>query len=372
MSLLQDCINLTTQLINIPSESSEHTSSNSDFPENNMVEFLKKLCIQHQIPFEVQEVFPGRFNLIANFFSTKINAKKILITAHMDTVSATGMENPFSGAFLNDRIWGRGSCDDKGPMAVALATLLYLHQKELLSSNVVFAATVDEECSLSGAAKLVKKIDNWDLCIGLEPTNLRIVNAHKGVYRCKIITEGIAAHSSTPHKGRNAIIDMQPIINDLQILAFRIKRHKDPDLGRASLAITTIQGGSSENIIPDKCTITLDIRLLPHQTPKDVTDAIKSTVQGRAKIEGIFSAKGIKSSMENEHIKKFQDVLKSTGHESTPTSVSYATDCSKLIDNGPCIVWGPGNIQHAHQLDEHIEIKQLENACSILSKFLST
>ncbi len=126
--------------------------------------------------------------------------------AHSDTVSAEGMSKGFSGEIKENAIWGRGACDDKGPLAVALSTLAGLQQQNIkLAYDVTFAATVDEECTMAGAAALANTFGPWDLCIGLEPTELRLINAHKGVHRCKISTRGRAVHSSAPEQGQNAI-----------------------------------------------------------------------------------------------------------------------------------------------------------------------
>lgn len=366
-----DATLLTQELVRIASESSDPLSEYEQGPEARIVSHLASLCDQAGIRYELQEALPGRENLIAHF--PQANQKKLLLIAHMDTVSARGMHDPFSGSRHDNKIWGRGACDDKGPLAAAFSTLLHLHRnKTQLAYAVTFAATVDEECTLSGAAALTRRSEPFDLCICLEPTRLQLIKAHKGVYRCRITAHGHAAHSSSPENGRNAILIMHDIMKDLFLLDFRIRRKNDAELGRPSLAITQIQGGTSINIIPDLCTISIDVRLLPDQDPAEFSRVIRKIVGNRGTVEDLFAAQGIHTDSTNSEVKRFQQALQANNQNTEPGTVSYATDCSEVFRLGPCIIWGPGDISQAHQAVEYIEVAQLESACRILESFLTT
>jgi len=356
-------------LIRIPSESSKQTATPVASPEQAMVDHLKGLFDSRGIACERQEVCPGRANLIARFPNP--GAAKLLLVAHLDTVSAEGMADPFGARIREDKVWGRGACDDKGPLATALSTLLQLHDQQKMGRfDVVFAATVDEECSLAGAAALKEAIGSWDLCLCLEPTSLRLVKAHKGVYRCRIVCHGKAVHSSAPALGKNAILGMMEIIDDLQRFAFRLGRHKHPDLGPATLAITQIHGGASINTIPDRCEISVDIRLLPEHHPPMIESTLQNLIGQRGTVETLFIAKGMQTAIDSPLIGDLQAVLAAHGHSPDPVTAGYATDCSQLSDHGPCLVWGPGHIEQAHQQDEHIAISQIEAASQVLADFL--
>lgn len=362
-------IALIQELIRIPSESSGQTLTDAVSPEKDLVDRLAALCTSAGIANETQEVCPGRANFITRFPNS--GAAKLLIVAHLDTVSAAGMEDPFSGHIKEEKIWGRGACDDKGPLATALSTLLHLHrQQQRLRYEVIFAATVDEECSLAGAAALKEKIGTWDLCLCLEPTSLRIIKAHKGVYRCRITSHGKAVHSSAPELGQNAILGMHEIINDLNLFGFRLARHKNPELGKATLAITQIKGGTSINTIPDRCEISVDIRLLPEHHPPMIESTLQHMIGRRGTVETLFTARGMQTDMATPLIQEFQQTLQAAGLPSEAVTAGYATDCSELHDCGPCIIWGPGHIGQAHQLDEHIEISQITEAIRVLEEFL--
>lgn len=371
MNIDQAAITLAQQLVQIPSESSHQTQSDLVASEKRVNEHLASFCITRGVNFELQEVTPGRNNFIAHF--PRKNAPKLLILAHSDTVSAKGMSKGFAGAITDNRLIGRGACDDKGPLAAALATLTGLHrEKTQLAYDVTFAATIDEECSMAGSAALAKSPSTWDLIIGLEPTELKLINAHKGIHRCTITTKGLAAHSSEPKHGRNAILAMHAIINDLQVLEFRLKRQQDTVLGRASLAITQIQGGTSANIIPDHCQITVDTRLLPSQDLDLYAKQLQKVVGLQGDLETVFMARGIQTDIDQQYISKLQHAIDSCGHDPKPGVASYATDCSQLTHKGPCIVWGPGSISQAHQLNEYIDLGQIKDACRILHMFFTS
>lgn len=366
---IDQAVALLQGLIAIPSESSGQTTTDAAAPEQALVAHLARLCTSLGIDHEVQEVLPGRPNFIARFANP--GKPRLLIVAHLDTVSAAGMTDPFAATIGEGKIWGRGACDDKGPLATALSTLIQLReQREGWRYDVIFAATIDEECSLKGAAALKKAVGPWDLCLCLEPTSLKIVKAHKGVYRCRVTSRGKSVHSSAPELGKNAILGMVEIIDDLQLFACRLSRHKDPELGRATLAVTQITGGVSVNIIPDRCEISVDVRLLPEHQPQAIARALQQVVGNRGTVEDLFSARGMQTGMDNPLIQQFQHALRNAGHSDEAVNAGYATDCSELQDSGPCIIWGPGHITQAHQVDEHIEISQVADACRVLAAFL--
>ncbi|VAW42094.1 Acetylornithine deacetylase [hydrothermal vent metagenome] len=368
MTITIDPVELTSQLVQIPSESSTPLTTRQESAEELVAAHLSSICRQAEVEHELFTALPGRRNLIARFPAP--GRPSLLIMAHMDTVSAREMSAPFSGEIKEGRLLGRGACDDKGPLAAAFAALINI-KAENRAFDTTFAATVDEECTMSGSRALALRKPEFDLCIALEPTTLRVIHAHKGVYRCRIICGGKACHSSQPEQGQNAIIAMYDIMTDLQRLEFKLRRHPDRELGRASLAITKINGGSSINIIPDHCEISVDIRLLPSHDPAEAARQIRAICAGRAKVEDIFQARAIKTDLDNQHIKRLRRATAAQGHDLPPATASYATDCAQLCHLGPCIVWGPGDIAQAHQQNEYIELEQLRDAHKILLNFLS-
>jgi acetylornithine deacetylase/succinyl-diaminopimelate desuccinylase-like protein len=371
MSAIPDIITMTRELVRIPSESSNPISSSQSYPEKKVLEYLSSICLAADLKYHTTEALPGRDNLVVRLPNP--GAPRLLIVGHMDTVSGAGMEEPFSGELRDGMILGRGSCDDKGPLAAGLAAVIALHRDLGVAPayDITFAGSIDEECTMSGAEGLAAELEDWDLCIALEPTDLKIINAHKGVYRCRITTRGRAAHSSHPDQGHNAVTSMIPIINDLDGLRVKMAMNKHPDLGRASLAVTKIQGGSSVNTIPDLCEAVVDIRLLPDMHISDVAEQIRSCVGDRGQVDEIYTGDGISTSMNNPLITALAASIKSGGGDPRPNTAAFATHCSRHHQKGPSIVWGPGNIHQAHQATEYITVDQLEQSFHILKDFLA-
>lgn len=370
MSNPTDPLTLARALVRIPSESSDPIATDPTGPERQVVAYLAGVCREVGIEHRTSQVLPGRENLVIRLPNP--GAPRLLIAAHLDTVSGRGMAQPFAGELREGCLWGRGACDDKGPLAAGLAAILDLHGLGIKPAfDVTFVGTVDEECTLAGAEQLAREIDGFDLCLALEPTDLKVINAHKGVYRCRVITRGKAVHSSHPEKGDNAILRLLPILADLQAFGAELAEKSHPRLGPATLAITKIQGGATLNMIPDSCEAVVDIRLLPEMTVAATGARIQALLAGRGEMDELFAGEGINTAMDNPLIDQFMTAIRAAGVEPGPITAAFATDCSRLHHLGPCLVWGPGDIAQAHQISEHIPVSQLLRATEILKIFLT-
>jgi len=119
------CVDIVRDLIRIPSESGEPTATSSP-PEKGVTDYIERYLGSFSVPVGRQQVFSGRDNLIINLPAP--GRPKILVTAHMDTVGAGGMDDPFAATAINGEIYGRGACDDKGSLAVLLDLLPHLNR----------------------------------------------------------------------------------------------------------------------------------------------------------------------------------------------------------------------------------------------------
>lgn len=370
MSKLTDPLSLATALVRIPSESSDPIATDLAGVERQVVAYLAALCREARIEHRTSEVRPGRENLLVRLPNP--GAPRLLIVAHLDTVSGKGMTAPFAGEFREGCLWGRGACDDKGPLAAALSAILDLHGRGIKPCfDLTFVGTVDEECSMAGAEQLAREIDGFELCLALEPTDLKVINAHKGVYRFVVSTRGRAVHSSHPERGDNAINRMLPILQDLQAWGAELAACRHPRLGQATLAITRLQGGASLNTIPDYCEAGVDVRLLPEMPAAAMAARVRELIGDRGEVVEVYTGEGINTEMDNPLIDRFMTAIRTEGVEPGPITASFATDCSRLHQLGPCLVWGPGDIAQAHQISEHIPVSQLERASAILKDFLT-
>lgn len=329
----------------------------------------------------MEEVLPGRPNVWAHF-KGRNSKRTMLFDAHTDTVSHLNMIiNPFDAEVRGGRLYGRGACDTKGPMAAMLLGLESALSNEGLHCDVIFSATCNEEDGATGAKKLVDSIKADFAVIG-EPTELKLVTRHKGILRGSISVYGKATHSSTPELGSNAIYMGSRIVSALETLGNNLKSQEpDPLLGNATLAVTRIQGGTANNIIPDCCTMQIDRRIMPSEDVDVIKASIEAAacnaVAGLAKTPPKTTWTQFYPSMETDdnqqYLASLDLALKSVTGSATYDAVAYATNGGFFAQAGiPCVVFGPGSIADAHTNNESIDLKEVETAAKVLHKFLVT
>jgi acetylornithine deacetylase len=282
---------------------------------------------------------------------------------------------PFTPVVEGGRIYGRGSCDIKGGMAAMLTAFARLvRERPAGSASVLMACTVDEEFTHTGSSRLAVTAHGADLAIVAEPTLLEVVNCHKGAVRWKVRTRGVACHSSTPHRGVNAIYRMARVVSALAAHADELAGEPPHDvLGPPSLSIGRIEGGQSVNVVPDLCEIEVDRRVIPGETPTDGITRVEMCLRERlGGLDGIeflppwvcmppLSAEGTGSSRWLEAVRGAVGSV--TGRLPDVTGVPYGTDAGPLGETGlPCLVFGPGDIAQAHTKDEWLALDQLRLA----------
>src|SRR5262249_17994326 len=140
--------------------------------------------------------------------------RTLVLEAHQDTVPTDYMTiDPFGARIEDGRLYGRGACDIKGGMASMLAAFArVVREKPRGACNVIMVCSVDEEHTFLGIQEVVKRGLKADMAVVAEPTNLRIVKAHKGLCRWQVHTPGRSCHSSTPELGQNAIYRMAGLL----------------------------------------------------------------------------------------------------------------------------------------------------------------
>ena len=210
----------------------------------------------------VCEVLPGRPNVYGIWRGR--GERLIGLDVHIDTAGVEQMiGDPFSGELRDGRVYGRGAVDTKASLAVALA-LLEEQQRagRTLSGTLVIAASADEEVSALGAPAFAAWVReqgfHFDELLVAEPTNCVPVYGHKGVVRMELTCMGVAAHSSQPALGRNAISGAARVALALDAEHTRLQMLPPTQLGHATLRPTQIGGGRGLNVIPDQCRIAVD------------------------------------------------------------------------------------------------------------------
>jgi acetylornithine deacetylase/succinyl-diaminopimelate desuccinylase-like protein len=242
-------------------------------------------------------------------------------------------------------------------------------------TEIVFAGLIDEEDGQRGSRALAASGLKADLAIVGEPTELKIVTAHKGSLWLRMETRGKAAHGARPECGKNAVHEMARVVDVLETdYAALLRKRRHPLLGHATISVGTIAGGTQPNIVPDHCGITIDRRTLPGETEASVHREILQLLRQRklsAKINNSKAAACVPLET-NWKLPVVQQFFRALGQKK-PVGVDYFCDAAVLSEAGiPSVVFGPGNIAQAHTADEWISIQQLELATRMLVKFFKT
>ena len=327
------------------------------------------------------EVFPGRPNVLARL-PGRDPSRRIILEAHMDTVSVKGMTiPPFEPLVEGGRMYGRGSCDTKAGLAAMMHALAALKEEGLTPPcEVVLAAVVDEEFSYRGVVKLCEGI-RADAAIVAEPTELRAVIATKGVLRCRIATTGKAAHSSKPHLGVNAITQMARVVLALEEHHERMATDSHSLVGCGTCNVGVISGGVQVNFVPDRCEIEIDRRLLPGERAEDAILHYQRLLSElgtvypflRVQLEepALLVDEALDTPADAAVAQVAASVLGELGLNAELCGVPFGCDASKLSRAGvPSLVFGPGSIDRAHGAVEYVELDQVEQALEFHRRFL--
>ena len=325
-----------------------------------------------------------------NLFST-IKAKKkkgklpIILSGHTDVVpvSKGWSSDPFKAVVKDDKLYGRGSCDMKGFIACTLA-YAPIFSSANLDRDIHFSFTFDEETACLGAPLLIeelkkRKITNG-ICIIGEPTNMKIIDAHKGCYEYTTFFEGLAGHSSTPHKGVSAVEYAARYVNKLIELRGKLKERtpKDSifDPPFSTLQIGGIFGGIAHNVIADKCYVNWETRPVVKDDGIFLNTELDKFANEKLlpEMKKVFPNSKITKKIIGEVI-GFDRVDKSeacefissiTGDNSKEV-VSFGTEAGLFQEVGiSTAVCGPGSVEQAHKIDEFIKLDELKKCLKLL------
>lgn len=356
---------LLRDLVRIPSVNPDGDPGTEHVGEARCAEFLAAWLEEIGAEVFLDEVLPGRPNVVARFPVDRPGKPRLLLAPHTDTVSVAGMTiDPFGGDIRDGKLWGRGASDTKGPMAAMLAALKNCRGiLPALSHEIWFAGLVGEEAGQHGAKALAAK-EKFDLVIVGEPTRLEVVHTHKGAVWLTLRTHGSAVHASTPERGENAIEKM------LDVLAFlrpALREHVAPlshaVLGRPTFNIGTIVGGSKVNIVPDRCQVMVDMRTIPGQDVQPLIAALTD------KFPFLDLAVRISAPLATDPVHPIIAKLAACG--APPVGAPWFCDGAIFAEAGsPAVALGPGSIAQAHTADEWISLDDLEAGAAFFEKFL--
>ena len=374
-----DSIEMITRLVAF-----DTTSRNSNLELMAfIVDYLDGLGVESELVHNDERT---KANLYATLGPT--DRAGIALSGHTDVVPVDGQDwhtDPFRVVEKGERLYGRGTSDMKSFIGVCLALAPEFLARDM-TTPLHFAFSYDEEIGCVGVRGLIEALARRPLkpsavVIG-EPTEMKVVRAHKGKlsYRCHV--RGYETHSSLAHAGVNAVEAAAEAVAYLKIMA---RRHRDRGPFDAELEppyttvhTGTIRGGTALNIVPRDCSFEFEFRHLPEDDPHALLDEFKSHVAShiepemhatRAKTGFTFEPMAHIPALATDEDADIVQLAKALTGQNTTGKVAFGTEAG-LFQNGgmPAVVCGPGSIEQAHKPDEFIARDQIAQCEAFLRR----
>lgn len=377
MNVEHDVVDLLRALVAVPSVSPGMDASSPG--EGALGDLVAEWAGSEGFAACVQEVHPGRNNVLIDL--GREGLPTLALVTHLDTVPLGNLsERAGTGAVEGGRVYGRGACDAKGSLAAMLTALRVLReQRGDLKVNVQVAAMADEEHTFHGVLEYIRRFTPESRPIAAivgEPTRLEVVRAHKGVLRFRLETIGRAAHSARPDEGINAIDQMTVVLGALRAGFAAEMPTPHPLLGGATFTVTQIEGGIAPNVVPERCAVVIDRRLLPGEAAPAVLAWVDRQIDLLCRADRQLHVErhepfvvddALETAPEAPLVQAALAARSALLGPSRAIGVPFGTDGSKLAARAgiPTIVLGPGDIAQAHTADEWIEVEQLVQAVSL-------
>ncbi|MGQ0455621.1 MAG: acetylornithine deacetylase [Hyphomicrobium sp.] len=352
-----------------------------------VVAFIEDYLLQHGVvSTRVTSPEGDKASLFATIGPADVGG--VALSGHTDVVPVDGQNwdsDPFTLRAADGRLYGRGTSDMKGFLAVALAAVPDFKRRRL-SLPIHFAFSYDEEVGCTGVRPMIaefgERIVTPRFVIVGEPTSMQVVDAHKGPVRWQVDVAGRAAHSSMAHLGVNAVSIASRLIGELERMESELKsssRDDRFDPPYATLQVTSIEGGTASNIIPVACRFGFEVRTTPGSLdPDEIERRLRTFAETRCLPEmRRVAGEADVSIARNNAVPPFAAVrdsevvtlaLRLAGQNKTH-AVSYATEAGLFQEAGaPSVVCGPGDIAQAHTANEWIAESQLADCVAFLGR----
>lgn len=315
----------------------------------------------------------------------------LMLAGHTDVVPVENQNwatDPFQVNEREGRLYGRGTCDMKGFVAVVLAAVPELANTRL-RRPIHLAFTYDEETGCFGGRALARHLEQLKIrpvrCVVGEPTGMAVVNGHKGKLSVDCHVRGVEGHSAYIDKGVNAVEIAAEIVAHLRATQKNLRR-EGPFDSRFDPPFTTIhtgqmQGGIARNIIPKDCRFEFEIRNLPHQDPGEILAELRSYISNALlpEMQAVAPESGVEIEIQSDIPALAPDedneiltvALQLTG-TNAPGQISFTTEAGLYQGAGiPTIVCGPGHIAQAHKPDEFVALDQMALCRTFLDDIIS-
>jgi len=351
------------------------TSRNSNLA---FIDAVRVMLAEHGIPCRLVHNDAGtKANLLATV--GPMVAGGIVLSGHTDVVPVDDqkwLSDPFTLEERDGLLYGRGSADMKGFLAVILAALDHMTAANL-KIPLHFAFTYDEEVGCLGAPSLIRflqaELPAPAAVIVGEPTEMKVVTAHKGITAVRTTVTGHEAHSSQPHRGVSAVMVAAELITFLQGLANEAatstQRNQLFEPPHTTITVNRIEGGTALNILARHCTFQWDIRALPEDNSdiyidrflahcRDVVLPRMRTIAPDCDIETI--PRSTTPPLKLMSRSAAEELCRTLTGDNSTNAASYAAEAGQFQGAGlSTVICGPGSISQAHQPNEFIAVEQL-------------
>lgn len=386
MSVSPDrAIELLAQLVGFDTTSHRSNLDLIEFVE----EYLERCGVESQ---RIESDDGAKSNLLATIGPAREGG--VVLSGHTDVVPVTGQDWSTDPFLLSEkavdgqpRHYARGAADMKGFIAAVLAKAPAFAAADL-KTPIHIALSYDEEVGCRGVGRMIARLGDAvpmpALAIVGEPTNMQIVTAHKGIRGFDTTFSGVAAHSSAPQLGANAIGFAAEFIAFLSDLAAEHQLAADPESGFTppwtTFNIGQIEGGEALNIIAERCVVSWEFRPLPDADADGIEARVRSYLDERlrprmkavhadadvslAPLAAVPPLRRDTGSLAERLVRHL------TGANATHTA-AYVADASQFQLHGiPTVLCGPGDIAQAHQPDEWIAQSEMDACDAFLDRLL--
>jgi len=314
----------------------------------------------------------------------------IVLSGHTDVVPVDGQAwttDPFTLVQRGDKLYGRGSCDMKGFIALALAATPHFVSAGL-KKPIHLAWSYDEEIGCLGAPDLIAEIAASvpapSAVIVGEPTGMVAVSGHKGIAAYKVTVKGHEAHSSQTHLGVSANMAAIKLMASLDALAEKLKREADEGSAyvpkETTITVGLINGGTAGNILARECQFVFDVRTAPGVDTRALladfhreVHAMDAALKARFPDAGAhIETRAINPALAPEDNGPAEALARRlAGDNGPPRVVPYAAEAGQFQQAGySVVICGPGYIDQAHQPDEYVEVAQMQRGAAFMARLV--
>jgi len=312
----------------------------------------------------------------------------VVLSGHTDVVPVDGQpwsSDPFTITERDGRLYGRGTCDMKGFLALALAAA-----PDILAADpkrpVHLAFSYDEEVGCIGAPAMIevigRELPRPALVVVGEPTSMEAVTGHKGITTFKVTVNGKEAHSSQTQLGASAVMAAVQLMGSLSKLAERLEREADPASPftpkGATLTIGVVRGGTAVNILARECVFAFDLRCPGGMDPQRILAEFFAEAEALdASLKARFSEAGVRIERRSSTPALTPEpggaaeafARRLAGDNGPPRAVAFAAEAGQFQEAGfSTVICGPGSIDQAHQPDEFVELTQMQRGAAFMSR----